>query len=436
MNTRKLVLGTILLLAGLLANLNPQPLLAAGTNYYVDSVAGSDNNSGTSNASPWKTLTQVMSRHYSPGDTVNFKRGSSWTGLLLIQDAGTQSNPITFRDYGSGARPTISNPTTGAGKYVIHVQASWVVVQGFLVKDSGDSGIEVANGANHNIIQDNEATNTGAGVTVCGQFNLITNNYAHDLHMIVNTLIPTNDDYGAFGFLIANSDNEVSYNRCVNCRASSYDYGTDGGVIEIYANGDNSYIHHNYGEASNGFLEVGGGSAQSVRVAYNVSNNNGDFACLHNGGTFASTINNFRIENNTITNTTETGSLLIPCMDAPLANAGQLLFRNNIVQSVEAVFNQTTFTHSNNIFYMLSGATVGFSLVSTERVTNPLFAQGMPCPFHIQSSSPAVAAGMNLGYTVDYHNNPVPSAPAIGSHEYVSMAPSGSPVIYLPILHR
>ena len=432
-----MVLGILLLVAGFLTAPSPEPLLAAGTNYYVDSVSGSDNNSGTSTSSPWKNLTKVQSRTYSHGDTINFKRGSNWTGGLFIQNSGVQGSPITFRDYGTGARPTISNPGTGPGKYVIMVQSSWVVVQGLLLKDSGDAGIFIQNGTNHVTIQDIEATNTGFGVYMEGQFNLITNNYAHDLKMVNNTP-GGDDDYGAVGFVIANTDNEVSYNRCVNCRAPSYDYGTDGGVVELWANGDNSYIHHNYGSGSDGFLEAGGGSARNVRVAYNVSENNyGDFACLHNSGTFASTLDNFRIENNTIINTTASGWQVLTCMDAAVSPS-QLLFRNNIVSSTFTVFTQSTFTHSNNIYNMLSGALVGFSLGVAERVIDPLFAQGMPCPFHIQSSSPAVAAGVSLGYTLDYHGNPVPGTPAIGSHEYVALAPTGplTPTLFLPFTKR
>jgi len=423
------------LFAGLLVSQTPRPLLAAGTNYYVDSVNGSDGNSGTSTNSPWKTLTKVQSRHYLPGDTINFKRGSYWTGVLQILDSGAQGNPITFRDYGTGARPTISNPG-GTWAREIQVFGSWVIVQGFLVKDGGDAGVEIVSGANHNIIQDIEATNTGFGVSIYGQFNLITKNNAHDLQMHINTPTPTDDDCGAIGYLIVNSDNEVSYNSCINCRAPSYDYGYDGGVVEIWANGNNSYIRHNFGSGSDGFIEVGGGSARNVRVAYNVSDNNyGDFACLHNSGTFASTFDNFRIENNTIVNTTASGRAVINCMDSPV-DPSQLLFHNNVVSSIFTVFRWSTFTHSNNIYNMLGGAPVGFPLGSGERMTDPLLTTVNGCPYHLQSYSPAISAGMNLGYLVDLHGNPVSNRPAIGAHEYVALPPSGSmlPVLFLPFI--
>ncbi len=423
-----------MLIAGLPGVLAPRSVSAAGTNYYVDSVNGSDVNSGTAPSSAWKTIAKAQSHPFQPGDTVNFKRGSSWTGGLGITSSGVENNPITFRDYGTGARPTISNP--GTGLRGIRIYSSWVVLQGFLVKDSGDAGIEIETGANHNTIQDIEVTNTGLGVSIGGQFNLVTNNYAHDLHMVVNTP-GGDDDYGAAGFLILNSDNEVSYNRCINCRAPSYDYGNDGGVVEIYTNGDNAYVHHNYGRGSEGFIEVGGSVARNVRVSYNVSDNNySDFACLHVGGTFSSTIGNFRIENNTIVNTTANGWAVLNCPSTTV-DATQLIFRNNIVYANMTVFNQSTFTHVNNVYYMLAGNSVGFPLGNGERVVDPSFVDVNAGNFRLKSSSPAVNAGANLGYSIDFQGQPVPQGgvPDIGAYEWTSTN-SSTFQLFLPSLVR
>ncbi len=395
----------------------PTPIPVTGTNYYVDSVGGSDSNSGTAMSSPWKTLTNVNSRTFSPGDAVNFKRGSFWSGGLMIRSSGVQGKPITYRDYGTGTAPIFENP--GQYNQAIRVYGSWVVVQGLLVRNAGEAGVRIESGANHNIVQDVEATNDGIGIEIYGQYNLVTHNYAHDLHMVVNTN-GGNDDYGAEGFWIQGPNNEVSYNRCVNCRAASYDYGADGGVVEIYSNGDNSYIHHNYGTASDGFIEVGGGSAQNVRVAYNVSANNyNGFACLHVGGTFNSTVNNFRIENNTIVKTMSQGYRLLDCLSSGVT-AAQLLFRNNIVYSSINVANYGSFTHTNNIYYLINGASLGYSLGPGEQLANPLFANMGGGDYHLQAGSPAIDAGLNLGYPLDFDGKAVPqgAAPDIGAYEY------------------
>ena len=58
---------------------------AQAANYYVDSAGGSDANIGTSSAAPWQSLGMVNSTAFQPGDTINFKRGSVWTGTLQIR---------------------------------------------------------------------------------------------------------------------------------------------------------------------------------------------------------------------------------------------------------------------------------------------------------------------------------------------------------------
>jgi hypothetical protein len=390
----------------------------SGTNYYMDSVSGSDSNAGTSPTSPWKTLAKVNGRTFQPGDAINFKRGSFWSGGLNITSSGVQGKPITYRDYGTGTAPIFEN-NSGQYSQAIRVTGSWVVVQGLLARNAGEAGVRLESGANHNIVQQVEVTNTGIGIQIYGQYNLVTRNYAHDLHMVVND--PGGDnDYGAEGFWIQGPNNEVSYNRCVNCRASSYDYGADGGVVEFFGNADNAYVHHNYGTGSNGFIEVGGGSAQNVRVAYNVSANNYDaFSCVHVGGNFNSTVNNFRIENNTIVKTMSQGWVLLDCMSSGVT-ASQFLFRNNIVYSTLKVANYGSFTHSNNVYQMLNGASVGYSLGSGEKQANPLLVNVGGGDYHLQAGSPAINAGMNLGYTLDYAGKTVPQGgvPDIGAFEY------------------
>jgi hypothetical protein len=327
-----------------------------------------------------------------------------------------QGKPLTFRDYGTGTAPIFENP----GQYnpAVRVYGSWVVVQGLLVRNAG-KGVRLESGATHNIVQQVEATNTGIGIELYGQYNLVTRNYAHDLHMVVNTS-GGDDDYGAAGFWIQAPNNEVSYNRCVRCRASSYDYGADGGVVEIFSNGDNSYIHHNYGTATNGFLEVGGGSARNVRLAYNVSANNYDaFTCVHVGGNFNSTVSNFRVEHNTIVKTMSQGWVQLDCLSSGVT-ASQFLFRNNVVYSTIRVANYGSFTHANNVYYMLNGASIGYGLGSGEKQANPLFVNMGGGDYHLQAGSPAINAGLNLGYPLDFDAKAVPqgTAPDIGAYEY------------------
>ncbi|HPD81964.1 MAG TPA: choice-of-anchor Q domain-containing protein, partial [Candidatus Pacearchaeota archaeon] len=80
----------------------------------------------------------------------------------------------------------------------------------------------------------------------------------------------------------------------------------------------------------------------------------------------------------------------------------------------------------NNIFYnsgsnqvSLSGTPSNYTN-SGNLVSNPLFVGASTGNFHLQSSSPAINAGLNLGLTSDFERTSVPqgSAPDIGAYEY------------------
>lgn len=91
------------------ANLTLDVLAAnGGTAYYVDNVAGSDGNSGTSPSAAWRTVARVNRASFAPGDRVLFKRGGLWREQLTISSAGMPGNPILFDAYGSGNAPVIS----------------------------------------------------------------------------------------------------------------------------------------------------------------------------------------------------------------------------------------------------------------------------------------------------------------------------------------
>src|SRR5215510_3525320 len=99
-------------------------------NYYVDSAGGSDANSGTSSAAPWQSLGMVNGTAFQPGDIINFKRGSVWTGTLQIPNSGTPDSPIIYQAYDTGTPPQIKNPGVSFG-HSIDVTGDWNVVQGF-----------------------------------------------------------------------------------------------------------------------------------------------------------------------------------------------------------------------------------------------------------------------------------------------------------------
>ena len=205
-----------------------------------------------------------------PGDIVAFAAGGTYTGTLNLTGSGTASAPITITSYGAGAKPVIN---AAGADYGINTTGSYYSIDGLHVENAFQAGVEIANSSGHNTIQNMEINGSGDGVALVGRNNLVTHNYIHDGTMIVNTP-GGNDDYGANGVVIFASNNEVSFNDFTRLQAPSYDYGKDGGSVEVYAEnweGDanitNLSIHDNMSTSNNGFMEVGGDPGTSSRTS-------------------------------------------------------------------------------------------------------------------------------------------------------------------------
>jgi hypothetical protein len=417
------LLGVVLLLSG-------GSVSAAAATFYVDSVSGSDSNPGTSSSAAWRTLGKVNGVSFQPGDTVNFNRGGVWQGELRIKSNGTATSAVTYQAYGSGPAPQIKNPGVNYG-HAISVTGQYNVIRDFLLTDSHEAGVRLQSGADHNTVTDNEVSASGTGVMADSRYNLITKNYVHDLKMIVNDASPSND-YGAVCFWLNAGNNEISYNRGVNCIASSYDFGSDGGFVEVFNGGDNEYIHHNWAENTEGFFELGGNSssasAANVIVAYNVIANPANGAVCLNTGNYNINVSNFRFENNTFVSTGGHGYRVFYCR----SDFSSLQVRNNIFYSNIQIANNGNFLHSNNVYQMvnmINGSGVGYQLGSGEKVANPLFSNLGGKDYHLQAGSPAIDLGLSLGYATDFGGNSVPigSAPDIGAYEFGSVTNDTTP---------
>jgi len=396
--------------------------------YFVNSVTGNDQNPGTSANVPWKSLIPVQAKTFLPGDTVNFARGSSWTKaapeyLLLIDDNGTPEHPIVFQAYGKGIKPEFSN--VGTWNKGIKITAKNNIIDNLLVTNTGYQGMELAAGADYNIIRNCEITKCGCGINIQGSYNLVTKNYVHDMVMVVNdpkTVNPDND-FGATAFsLEKGNNNEISYNKAVTCKAPSYDYGNDGGFVEIWTGAANNYIHHNWVEDTEGFIEAGGSnSSQMVEnnlISYNVSFNNSGFMALHTGGgTFDVTIVNLRIENNTIISVTDANRIFwISGLTAP---GTVFSLKNNIIYTSVKISDFGSFVHTNNIYYSPNGSSVGFPLGVGDQSINPQFMDFAGKDFRLKANSPAIDKGIDLKYNNDFAGDTVPkgNAPDIGAYE-------------------
>lgn len=117
---------------------------ASATNYYVDSGAtGSDSNSGTAVATPWRTLAKVNSVVFLPGDTIMLAAGRQWGDgttptMLWPKGSGNSScstGYIKIDMYGTGPKPKIvgsgagsaTGSSTSQGAVYLKDQSCWEI---------------------------------------------------------------------------------------------------------------------------------------------------------------------------------------------------------------------------------------------------------------------------------------------------------------------
>ncbi len=75
--------------------------------YYVDGVAGSNANAGTSPDAAWKDFTNINGRTLGPGERLLIRRGSVINQELIVSARGTAENWAEIGAYGAGPRPVI-----------------------------------------------------------------------------------------------------------------------------------------------------------------------------------------------------------------------------------------------------------------------------------------------------------------------------------------
>src|SRR5438309_619000 len=86
--------------------------VAGAETYYVDSRSGDDAAAGTSPATAWRGFANLQTKTFSPGDSILFARGSSYSGGFTFSSSGTQDRPIMLTSYGSQHEPppAFTNP--------------------------------------------------------------------------------------------------------------------------------------------------------------------------------------------------------------------------------------------------------------------------------------------------------------------------------------
>ncbi len=402
---------------------------AAAQTYFVDCTGGNDANPGSDPAAAWATLGRVGQADLGPGDAVRLKRGCTWTGVLNAHWNGTADQPIVITPYGEGDAPTIE-----AAADSIDLSGSYTVVDGLALRGTPERidpgcnnqpvgyrvGVQVKGGAHHNMVRNSNFSSLSMGVFVAkgSANNLIQKNTFADVDMMF-TLTPKSangsDDGGAQAILLEGDYNDVSYNTVLGSIACSYDFNTDGAVVEIWGGGHNT-IHHNYSENTDIFAEVSLPSAVENAFSYNIANG-------HRGLTVHGETNGTKVYNSVFYSVGGSGDNGVVC--GGCSNA-KLTFKNNIVWAYGGLSTGGAPADEGfNVYWASNGSPyLDTPISATSRVADPLFAQP-GSDFRLQPGSPAIDAGTTesviAGFTTDLDDNAVPGTTAgieLGSYAF------------------
>jgi hypothetical protein len=277
---------------------DPTTAAADLAKYYI-SNSGNDANSGTSPEQAWATMTNIPK---NKAVAVFFEKGGKWT----ITVGGTVRSGVSvaagsiYATYGTGDRPLIElKSSDGKTTAMAAVQAGGNnLIDGIKVKGYATIAFPVS--TNGNVIQNCEVDgviegqSSGTmqlGFSLSGQHNLIVGNYVHDLSGLSGDTGNVNTSGGSEAFVMNAGNNEVAYNKAVNCWVPNKTLnGAEGGCLEIIGNKageliENAFFHHNYCERSVGLFEACAGNfsndgqkiqlnhaiVRNSTVSYNVS---------------------------------------------------------------------------------------------------------------------------------------------------------------------
>lgn len=429
--------------------------------FYVDSHAGNDQADGLSPSAAWKTFSRIRQGLLGPGDSLLFRRGSSFTGPLLIQDNGLPGKPIVLADYGDPAQPApaFTNPEFKQGNFgnCIRVKGSNVVVENMYFHKTSAyrrgtytpaqgwdttvwemGAVYIDKTAKDCRVRNNEFVDCVVGIKSYGPGMKAERNLLRDCNRVLKEW-----GWGPIAIWFGGDRQEAAYNTIINYSAvdpgihwdEGVGGGADGGAFEIddarYPKKDIS-IHHNYSRDCQGFLEVTWTDIKQhpeyrgFRIHHNISDDYQQFIAMWNG-------TEALIEHNTIVrrkknvndwgvfNITQDNSknvvrnnIIVTEKDIPIFNTGLRMSKkpNTII--------------TGNLYYAASGNLVmGKEGPGADPVYgDPKFARygsGLQATdYFILAGSAAIDKAKNLLYDKDFTGGAVPvgDAPDIGAVEY------------------
>lgn len=447
------------------------------SSYFIDSIIGSDYNSGRTPDSAWRTISKLSSVTLVPGNKVLFKRGGTWAEQLTIPSSGTSGNPITFGAYGSGAKPIISIETPIKGTDI-----DYITIQDLELSGWADYGIHNIGGDGW-VIQRNDISggddvdpmsaifidgNTAdiAGVTIdsnnigpIGTYAaataaianhfiairvddaddaVVSNNKIHEVNALgirsqgdvgdssLRAIITGNEIYEGYigGIQFQYSDNGiVRRNHIHDGTAWGVAFqASDGGTIAY------NLIHNSLGVNANQWhgIDITSGSTDGFIYNNTVYAVRTDCQTLEETGG-AST--GWTVKNNIYDASANTsqrgGGERYPFTVFDLILDGEWTDKYNLHQDYAVGDSNTKVAMRYNTaggiitdYTLAAWKVLGYGEFSKNG--DPLFTDPANGDFSLQTGSPAIAAGVNVGETKDLNGNQVLDPPSMGAIEVVS----------------
>jgi len=393
----------VLIIVSLLLAVSVFPSFVSAASWYVDNARSSGGN-GQSWGGAWKSFSSISWGSINPGDTLYISGGSSgktYSEGLTVGANGAAGAPITItggKDSGHNGLVTFKNNgiTVDTRRYITISKMKFGADSQVYITGTQGFFYEEATASKFIVVDDNEFYVTiHGGVFVQTSDNVIIRNS--------RMTTPTRDSSQTDGIYSQRNKNNIYENNHIVIY--NQDTGGHDDAIQMYQD-DSTIIRGNY----------------LAQVNEKSGNAQGLYATTMYGTTvyYNNVINLGNTQSNALSFKRNSGG----------GGTGTIIMIGNTVYAKRPhhalwVHDTPNPVVKNNIVYTLSGAGLSLSGSSAEVSNNlvntdPKFVSISNNDFRLQSGSPAIGGGVNLGspYNIDKDGNSRGSSWDIGAYEY------------------